>query len=173
MKEITKKLIQKINTMEGSIIGIGLEEKELLTAIDENDRILSCELLDSISLEEETKKGRKKYLPLKKLRKKMKKKKHSYLLVNTPYIVPYFKQVIKDSIYITNEEIILYNIKEKEWMELLNKRYHRYNITWKEENGMILIDVTKAKNNKIKDFFYYIEDTISNGVEYISEFLLN
>ncbi len=171
-----KKEIQTwIHGLSGKLIGIGIQEEEILNWILKNENITECNLLESISKEEGKKRGKKKYLSVKKMRKKFKKKQNDFLLMNYEVIAPYLKHVIKDSIYITKKEIMIYGISYEN-VTLLQKRYRRYDIKIRKKNisniYILFINVENAKNSFWKDFFYSISDTIYNTMELISNFLI-
>lgn len=175
MKKRTQEIKNLICQLSGTLIGIGLEEKELISAIQKNDNIIDCKLLNSIEFEQNEKvkfKKRKKYVAIRKIRKKFKKKKHDYMLINYSHIAFYLKTIIKDSIYVTKKTIFLYNVP-KEDLELLKRRYQRYTVTIEEQGAIIKIDVQNAKNHILLDFCYFIGDTFYNLIELLSEFLIN
>lgn len=175
MKKRIKAIKTLISQLDGTLIGIGLEQKELITAIEKNDKIIDCKLLNSIEFEENQNvklKRRKKYIAIKKIRKKFKKKKHDYMLINYAHIAPYLKYIIKDSIYVTKKEIFLYNIPIED-RNLLQKRYRRYCVTIETKEEILKINVEKAKNHFLLDLCYFIGDTFYNFIEILSEFLIN
>lgn len=175
-----KDIVKLIESLKGSMIGIGLEEKELLDAIEKNDAIYECALLNSIALENEEKRkripGRKRRLAIRKLRKKFKKKKHQVMLINYKHIEDYLKTVVRDTIYITDGDVYIYGLGEDE-VELLKSRYQRYHVTMdikKRKKGYLMtIHVGMAKPHFILDRFYFLFDTLSNGVRLLSDFLVN
>lgn len=180
MKEVNSYLIKEIKKMDGKIIIIGLDNEKILNSIEANPNIIECMSLNSTSYDnsKEGKAGRGKVLSVNKLRKKFKKKKHTNLIMNIEHIKDVLKTVIQDSIYITNKTIYIYGIKECVETNLLKKRYSKRYKTeidcYEYKDSFVMkIDVTKAKNNKILDMFYYITDTIYNGIELLSDFLVN
>lgn len=170
------KIIEWISNQKGNLIGIGIDQKPYLEEIMKNKNILECNLLESISLEEGSGK-RKKYLPIKKLKRKFKRKKTDALLMNAPYIKRYWNHLIKDSIYLIKGEVLIYGIKDKDEVELLEKRYHRYSVLMEKEKigneWLLNIKVGDAQNHKGKEFFYFIGDSIYQMIELLSEFLTN
>ena len=175
MKKENKEIKKLIKNLDGTLIAIGLEDKELIEAIEKNDKITDCKLLNSIEFEENQKvrwKRRKKYVALKKIRKKFKKKKHDYMLINYKHVAFCLKYIIKDSIYVTKKELYFYNINEEE-IELLTKRYQRYRVTIEEQKGILKINVEEATNHFFLDFCYFIGDTFYNMIEILSEILIN
>ena len=176
MKKRDDYLIEWLQKQEGKLIGIGLEEK-FFSVIEKNDKIVSCELLNSTILgKEKGKKEKQKVIPARRLRKKFKKKKHDIMLISYPHISHYIKTFIRDSIYITKKELCFYNLQEEE-KELLKRRYKRYKTMIKEvkvkDDTILFVDTTKAKNHKLLDFFYFIFDTLLNGIDLFSDLLVN
>ena len=173
MKKITNILIDQVKDMEGNILGIGISNSKILKQIEENKKIISCDLLDEIEKgNDHSKNKRTKKISLNKLRKQYKKKKINYLIVEEK-MVKDVKNFIKDSIYITNTKIICILNEESK----MKQKYNRYKTVIQEINcldGMLLIiDVTRAKNNKIKEFFYSIIDAIIACIDIITYLLLN
>lgn len=179
MTDIEKHLSKEIKKMSGKIITIGISDK-LLECIENNNSITECMAMNSTIYDKGDGKrffSFNKILSANKLRKKFKKKKHTNLIMNIKHIERNIKTVIRDSIYITKDTVYIYGAKKDFDVELLKKRYNRYKveIDYNEyKNSYVMkIDVKKAKNNKIKDIFYYLGDTIYNGVEIFSDFLVN
>ena len=179
MTDIDRYLIKEIRKMHGKIISIGLNDT-LLSVIEKNPNILECMAMNSTIYDNGDGKGFlsfNKILSANKLRKKFKKKRHTNLIMNIKHVKKNIKTVLRDSIYITKENVYIYGAKKDFDVDLLKKRYKRYkvNIEYNEYKNsyVIKIDVRKAKNNKIKDIFYYLSDTIYNGIEIFSEFLVN
>lgn len=89
-------------------------------------------------------------------------------------LIQFKKIFIKDSIYIGKKNIYLYFPKDLSYQEIIEK-YNRYYVSIKIINchdGTILdIDATKAKKNKIKDFFYLIYDYLNEIYNIIGEIL--
>ena len=48
MKKITNILIDQVKDMKGNILGIGISNSKILKQIEENKKIISCDLLDEI-----------------------------------------------------------------------------------------------------------------------------
>lgn len=180
MKDIEKYLLSEVKKMEGRIITIGLNSEAVFKEIEKNDKITECMAMNSTLYDKGGSKGffkRNKTLSAKRLRKKFKKKKHTNLIMNIKHIEKNIKTVLRDSIYITSCNVYIYGAKRDFDVELLKKRYKRYNvdITYKEykQSYVMKIDTSKAKNNKILDIFYYVGDSLYNGIELFSDFLVN
>ena len=175
MKKGVKFIEHWISQISGKMLGIGIEEPSILEEVMKNDSILECNLLESISLEENGK-GRTKYLPIKKLRKRFKKKQTEYLLMKDTVIRFYLHRIIKDSIYLIKKEIVIYGIPDMEELELLKKRYQRYKVEMKSEKEgkewILIINVEHAKNNRWKDFIHFPFDYLYHLMDLASEMLI-
>lgn len=162
----------------GNVLGIGVN-KTIINALNKNNRILNCNLLDSeiSSGTISKKKKRQKKIRIKKLRKVFKKKKVDFIICNIETIKTYLKTFIKDSIYINKDMLYIYNINDDELKQELIRKYQRYNTEIKEikdGNTIILqIDNKKSKTNILKDYIYLIVDTVLNIFEIISDMLLS
>lgn len=165
-----KELLEIIKNLDGKVLGIGLDEK-LTKAIEDNDKIIECNLLNSYT------KGKNKFslfnktIKIKKIRKVFKKKKINYVICNYDEIYKYFNTFIKDSIYINNKKIYYFGNVD---IELLKSKYNRYDtkIIIKNKN-LIEIDTSKAKNNFFKDIYYRLKDFKDKLIELIGDILMN
>lgn len=173
MKKITNNLIDQIKNMQGNVLGIGINDPKVLKQINENENIIFCDLLDKIEKGASgSKSSKSKKISLNKLRKQYKKKRIHYLIVEEE-MVKDVKNFVKDSIYITNTEIICILNEESK----MKQKYKRYKTIIQEvdclDGNLLMVDVTKAKNNKIKEFFYSIIDIAMEFIEIITNLLLN
>ena len=88
----------------------------------------------------------------------------------------YYKYIVKDSVYLTCNLIYVYANNDIDKEFILNK-YKRYNVNLDVMNyksGYIIkIDTSNAKNNKLKDFLYFIGDTFYNLGETIGNILVS
>ena len=165
-----KELIKVIKNLDGKVLGIGLNET-LTKEIEENDKIIECNLLNSYV------KGKNKFslfsktINIKKIRRKFKKKNIDYIICNYDEICKYFNTFIKDSIYINNKTIYYFGNID---LELLKYRYGRYKTNINIKNrSLIEIDTSNAKNNFFKDFYYRIIDFKDRMIEIIGDILMN
>lgn len=177
MKKMEQKLIEIVKSMKGNFIGIGLDQPRLVNEVENNHHIVECILLNDRQNElNDLGKSKIKKINIRKLRRKFKKKKRDYIIASLDEIYPYYKTFIKDSVYITRGTIYYYG-SSKEKMDLIIKKYERYKVKIREEmigkEMLLTIEVNKAKTNRIKDFFYYIKDTLNNGMDYISDYLIH
>lgn len=174
--EMISSLKKYIKNMNGKVIGIGIENEKIIEEIDKNNKILECDLLNSVDIKSNAtgKNKRKKYI--KKLRKQYKKKTIDYMVINSNEADKYLKKIVKDSIYINNGDIYYYLDKNYEQDRII-KKYKRYNteIEIKKYNDgfIIKIDTRNAKNNFFKDMIYYVIDTLSNVADLIGDILVS
>lgn len=165
-----------INKLYGNIIIIGKFNDDLENLIDENKKIISCEHLTN-----ETKNGKgkskkriNKSINIKKIKKRYKKKKHDFILCNIEDIFKYKKTFIKDSIYITKEEIYLFGKKDE--IEDIQEKYKRYTNQIEKERlkeGIVLKIKTNFMPAKLKNIYYYVYDTIMYIIDLISDILIS
>lgn len=159
--------------LSGNVLGIGVDSK-ITNILNNNERILECNLLDSKTETKNKSKGKTKKINIKKIRKIFKKKKVDYIICDVETIKKYLKTFVKDSIYINKDMLYIYNIKDGNIKEELIKKYKRYNvIIEKIDNHILKIDNKNAKTNIIKDIFYLMLDTTVNILNALSDLLLN
>lgn len=175
--KVNSTLKKYIKHMSGSLVAIGIKDTELIKEIDKNNKIVMCDLLNSVSLDSKNtdkKRYKKKYV--KSLKKQYKKDRINYMIVNVDEVNNLLKIFIRDSIYINNKEIYYFSDKKYK-LEKVEKRYHRYTkkteITKYEDGYILKIDTEGAKNNYFKDKIYYIKDTLSNGADIIADILIS
>ncbi len=162
--------------VSGDVLGIGVDEK-ISEILEQNDRVLNCNLLNSYSkIDNKTnaKKEKLKKIRIKKLRKVFKKKKIDFIICNIDEIKKYMKTFVKDSIYINRNILYIYNLTDEEYKKEIIKKYKRYNTKIEEiDKETLKIDNSNAKTNIIKDSFYLIQDTLTSLFNIISDLLLN
>ena len=156
------KLFKKI---EGKIIAIGLNDKKLVDTINENDKIIECNLLDCLSInEDET--GKLKKIRLGKLRKKFKKNKPDYIVYNIDKIGDYKEKFVYDTVYLSTKEIYFYSESNID-IDNIIRRYKRFS----------LVEVINLKDGKIykisnikrkHELFYKIKDNILDMIDIFS-----
>ena len=161
-------LLKEIPKMHDNVLYIGDATEKIIDKLNSNKNIKECNFLSKKEYGEAKEKGKTKKVDLGNLRK-FKKKRINYLICDYQNIENYLRIFIKDSIYITKDYIYFCtNNPEK-----IKKLYSRYNVEIKEKDNILIIDVTKAKNNKIKEFFYNIIDIINMVIEEITNMLLS
>lgn len=89
---------------------------------------------------------------------------------------PYFKTFIRDSIYITKGTIYLFVMNPEYDLDLLIKRYHRFQVESsikKCKDGVIVtIHVGNAKNHFWKEKVYYVVDVVTDIADMIGDALI-
>lgn len=174
-----KKIYDITKMTSGNVLGIGVDE--IITEIlDQNDRVLNCNLLNAQTSEttsDKKSKKRLKRIKVKKIRKIFKHKKVDFIICNIEEIKKYLRTFIKDSIYINKDMLYIYNITDDDLKEELIKKYKRYNVKIeeiKDDNATLLkIDNKESKNNIVKDSIYLIIDSLTAFINIISDLLLN
>lgn len=174
MKKITNSLIEQIKDMHGNVLGIGITDSKVLKSIDENNNIVICNLLGELDKKNNSshKEKKVKKISLEHLEKSFKKKKINYLIVEDD-IVKDVKNFIHNSIYITKEKIIyITNQSDK-----IIKKYNRYQTIIEKidclDGTLLVIDVAKAKNYKLKELFYSVIDFFSEFIDTITNLIVN
>lgn len=177
MKQINSHLKSYVREIEGSLLGIGIKENKILELIEENNKILNCDLLNSNNIHSKDGKGKRmKTISIKKIRKVFKKKRFDYIIANSEELKKYFKTFVRDSIYINKKKIYIYVDNEYDFSRL-ETMYKRYNAIMKVEKckdgNILIIDTSKSKDHKFKNKFYYFFDTIYDVFDNIGDFLAN
>ena len=173
------KIYDIAKVVSGDVLGIGVDET-ISEILEQNERVLNCNLLNSFSKTENSKQEKKqrlKKIRIKKIRKVFKKKKVDLIICNIDEIKKYLKTFIKDSIYINKDILYIYNIEDEELKKELIKKYKRYNVKIEElkdnKKTILKIDNKLSKTNIFKDTFYLIIDTLIQLLNIISDILLN
>lgn len=176
-----KEIYNITKCVSGSVLAIGADEK-IVKILDENERVINCNLLNSYTPNKKNTKSKRKQpklkkIKIKKIRKIFKKKKVDFIICDIKEIQKYLKTFIKDSVYINKDMLYIYNIDDENLQEELIKKYNRYNVKIDvindENNKIIKIDNKKSKTNFIKDFMYLIIDTFFAAIDIISDILMN
>ena len=170
------KSIYKIGKLiSGNVIAIGADEK-LIDILNNNERIINCDLLNGkINVGTKTKRRKKqKIIKIKKLRKIYKKKNIDFILCDLKEIKKYLKTFIRDSVYINKDVLYIYNVDDETKEELI-KKYKRYNTKIdeiKEEKTILKIDNKDSKTNFFKDLKYFFIDNILTIIDILSDILI-
>ena len=174
------RLSEIIKKLEGNVLTIGLDDI-LLSCFKNNNSvniytIYSSKTNDIFSNQKKKKTNQGKEINIKKLRKYINKRSSNYMIINMEEVIKYYKYIIKDTIYLTNNLIYIYSTNKID-KEFIIKKYKRYNvkITYTDyKNGyIIVIDNTNGKNNRLKDMLYFISDTFNNIAEFIGSLLIS
>ncbi len=173
-----KKISKEVS---GNVITIGLEYKTVLDELDKNEKIKELYSMQfngkkKIKNKEKGKK-RNKVVSIKKIRKIFKKKRIDYIICNIEDINRFLRTFIRDSVYINKSKLYIYGSKNNIDLELIEKRYNRYNViinvTEYEKEVLVEIDNTKAFNKLFKDIFYNIIDILYSIYNIIGDLLIN
>ena len=169
--KIVDYLDKTIKKIEGSLIGIGFEEEKIINTINQNKKIRECYLLDCPSLDFEE--GKSSTIRIGKLRKKFKKKKPDYIIYNIKNIKDYKDKFVYDSIFLTKNTIIIYNLDNEIDVESILRRYKRYGEIEmiKCSNGTIYKITQIKKITKTNEFYNKIKDDIISLGDFISNLL--
>lgn len=167
--------------VSGNVVTIGVDYKTVLDELDKNEKIVNLYSMQfngkKRSKKKEKGKKRDKIVSIKKIRKIFKKKRIDYIICNIEDINRFLRTFIRDSVYINKERLYIYGSKKNIDLELIEKRYNRYNviinITEYDKDVLVEIDNTKAFNNVLKDMFYNIADIFYSIYNAIGDLLIN
>lgn len=169
--KINNYLNNVIKNLDGSLIGIGIEEEKTINLIDKNKKITICNLLDCFN-PDSYESGKLKKIRVRKLRKKFKKNRTNYMICNIEKIDKFKEKFVYDSIYICNKDMYLYD-KNNINLENIIRRYSRFCKLEqiKCNDGTVLKINQIRKMNKFNEFFNNLKDTIINFIDLISNLL--
>ncbi len=171
MKKIENELKEIIKVMNGKLLLIGNYSNKLKEIIDNNENILFCDELTSNVVDGKGK-GKTKRLNIKKIKKHYKKNKINNTIVNFEEVKEYKNTFVKDSTYITKGNIIVIDKNSDETIFNMYKRYTKdIKIINCLDGKIFVINSSKAKNNKIKDMYYFIHDLIIDIFDTIGNLL--
>lgn len=167
--------------ISGNVITIGVDYKTVLDELDKNEKIVNLYSMQfkgrKKSKKKEKSKKRDKIVSIKKIRKIFKKKRIDYIICNIEDINRFLRTFIRDSVYINKEKLYIYGSKNNIDLELIEKRYNRYNViinvTEYDKEVLVEIDNTKAFNHAFKDIFYNIADILYSIYNTIGDLLIN
>lgn len=172
-----KKICKEVN---GNVITIGLENKTVVNELDKNENVYNLYSMQFNGKKRSKKvsKGKKgKTISIKKIKKIFKKKNIDYVICNIEDISYFLRTFIKDSIYITKTKIYIYGTLDNIDIELIERRYKRYNVKISileyNKDFLIEIDTTNAYNHFFKDLLYSIIDIIYSIYNTIGDLLIN
>ena len=171
-----KELLSKLKKMKGNLLVIGTFDEKVIKIIEENDNITICNSLqsnDGVGYEKTKRKGKK--VNIKRIRRVFKKKAIDYIICDLNELNKYLHYFIKDSIYLCKKEVIFSGDINEDDLEVLTNRYNRYNVSLELKKDktkfLLVIDVSKAKNNRFKDRLYFIKDSFSIFSNFMTDFL--
>lgn len=169
-----------IKKIEGNVLVIGLDDA-LLDKFNSNNKVNLYSIYSpkktviSFSSSKKRKTNHGKTINIKKLRKYINKKAVNHLIINIDEILKYYKYVIKDTIYLSNNLIYLYSTNNTD-KDFIIEKYKRYDVkidVTEYKNGYLIIVYAKnSKSNFFKDKLYVIKDTFYNIAEAIGNILV-
>lgn len=176
---MNKQILEIIEKLKGSLLGIGLSDENILDAIENNENIQTCYLLNNLSLTGKrfsiTKHGKEKKINIKKIKKQFKKKSLDNIVCNFDIIKQFYRSFVPNSIYLCNKTIYIYGRKQD--LEKIKAKYQRYTekieIEENEDNCVMKIDVQNTKNYFFKDTSYKITDFATDAIDVITDILIN
>lgn len=174
MNKIEKVMLDIVNKMEGCIVGFGSFSDNVKDKINKSDKIYEFLILDNgeIKSKEDSAGSKNKnkyiYISYKKIRKKLRNKNINHIIANYEELGRYHRRFISDSLFLTNKSIYIIVKNDDTDIDLIRKRYERYNevceITECRDGIVLHIIKNKYKNNFIRDKFYLTIDTIVDGI---------
>ena len=179
--KLENKIKSNLKNVEGRVAVFGSLYDSCLSFINKNKKILSCDLISEYSFfrsnSSSKSKGKAKKFNIKKIKKIYGKKGIDTILINLDEFDKYKKTLIRDSVFISSKEIIIFSFNKDYDYDMLMKRYKRYNCTsdyFELDNGfIIIIDTTFSKTKRWLNKFYFIKDTLYDVSETISNFIIN
>ena len=164
-------LLTEVKNFSGNVFGIGDIDDKVVNALNENKNVYELNILSKKEYGIGTSSGKTKKLSIRTIRK-LKRKRVNYLIVDYDNIDEYLKTFIKDSIYITKEYIYFVTNNDS-----IKKYYGRYKTNIRtikcSDKYIYVIDTKEAKNNKIKELFYGVVDSVSRLIDIITNLLLS
>ena len=168
--------------LKGTFLSIGLAYPTVEKVLEQNKKITCGYLLNfdgkkrGKGKDKDQVTGKMRKISIKKLRKTFKKKSVDTIMCYYQDIEKYMRFFVADSVYINCGKLYIYGKKKEFVLEDLKGYYDRYQtkieITEYDEDFLIEIDNTKAKNNWLKDKGYRIKDAITYYVNCIGDFLV-
>lgn len=166
-------LISEIKKLQGFVLGIGLDDT-LQDAIYENENIHKCDLMENMQRGKgSSAKGFTKSISIYQLKKKYKKNKIDFIICNLEDIDIYMKYFLRDGTYIVKQKIYLYGPLSDTEKEALQERLQRYDfcITYKQKKNQSLFILEKKECHYLKNYLYFVQDSISSYLDKISSIL--
>lgn len=173
-----KKIKEILKEVHGDVLAIGLTEEEENFLSNHTNVTDLATLHNKTYIRKKVKtkiKSKEKNVSIKKLRKKFHKNRIDVTVCNLNEVELYLKYIIKDMIYFTKDEIILYYDRNDELKEILKNRFQRYQVDLQveeqENKTFFKIKIHDKKKNRIKDSIYFIKDTLDNILNAIRTFI--
>ena len=175
-----KELIKIVKSLKGSLLGIGIENENVLDEINKNDKILTCFLLENNTSKKSSKlsfSGRRKKANIKKLKKTFGKKRLNYVICNYEYSKKFMRHFIPGSVAINNGKLYLYGKISEEEVENIKNKYRRYTndieIKKIKDEYLITVNNQNTKNNFFRDKLFFIEDLGERFMDILTNLLIN
>lgn len=175
-----KRILTDINTFEGNVLCIGVNDKKIINKLKKNSQIGLYELSrfeerKFFSRKKRIKTNDGKSVKIKKFRTLFKKKSIEYLIIDLNNVFDFYKYMASNSIYVCNTKIYIYGQSDYINAHLVAKKFKRYQTDIEkiqiDDNYLVIISCAKAKYSWFKEKFYLVIDTFHNIGDYISYFL--
>lgn len=172
-------LINIIKKMDGNVFTLGIVDKDIINAVQNNKNIkdyLMLNINSTVNYENTQNCKPVKKVKISKIKKKNKKKKIDYTVCEISDCKDYFKTFINDTIYFNKKNIYYYGDTSSYELDTLIKKYRRYNVNievlkYPNNEFILKIDTTKAKTNRLKAFIYRMNDNFLGFIDFLSDFL--
>ncbi len=176
-----QELLKIIKNIKGNVFTLGIVDKDLISAIQNNPQIehfLMLNINQTVEYDKSDNYKPTKKIKINKIKKKNKKKKIDYTICEISDCKAHFRTFINDTIYFNKNKIFYYGSIDEYDLDDLIKKYRRYNViinVLKFENGEFIleIDTTKAKTNKLKAIIYRFIDFFIMLFDFLTDFLLS
>lgn len=172
-------LCERIKEMRGNFLSVGSLSDALNKAVNDNDKLLKCYVLEknfkSFGKKKFIIRNRSKKVNIKKIKKVFKKKRIDNIICDFDIVRGFTKTFVRDSVYINKGKLYIYGRKDD--LEGIKNKYLRYtkDIVLKKVGSryILIVDNTNTKNNKFKDIGYWWADTFTNFIDILTLILVN
>lgn len=171
-----KELKNIISKMEGTLLAVGIADQSIVNAINDNEKIINPYTLEDkpTITKEERKKGTKN-VKFRKL-KKVLKNKMDYVLCDVNGLNFNLRSFISHSYNLSNKKIIYYGTYDQYDVDILEKKYKRYNVKTKrmdfDNQFILIIDTINLKPNFIVKIVFSIIDLLLDFIEAVGNGLM-
>lgn len=171
-----EKLKDIISKMEGTLLAVGVFEMSIIRAIDNNPKIIdSYKLEDKSKITKEERKKGTKNVKFRKLKKTLKHK-MDYVLCDVNGLNFNLRSFINNSYDLSNKQIIYFGLYDCYDVDILEKKYKRYNAKIKRMNFdnhfILIIDTQNLQPNPFVKLYYKIVDLFLDFIEAIGNGLM-
>ncbi len=174
------KILNIIDNMAGSLLGIGIDDDSMLEKIENNKKIDLCYILSNGGSKNNKKfklfkKGRDKKINIKKLKKFFKKKSIDNVLCDYNVIKKFSRNFMGGSVYINKGKLYIYgNIQD---LKNLKERYERYTkdveLIKNSKSFILIVNNQKTRSTAFRDSIYKMTDFFNDSLDYLTEILTN